>query len=137
MFRSPQHTINRLAAPKSSSWRNSVALPVYGVFLLTELVWMAIVPLMPTYARADALSGVQSGAVLAAAGLTTLLVSLPVGLLSDRFGARALVIGAAALIAISALAQGLATSFWSLVSERAVFGIALGIVWTAGISWLA
>jgi predicted MFS family arabinose efflux permease len=118
------------------SLRRSAVL-FYGLILLTEIVWMAIVPLAPVYARSFGLSSVETGAVLASAGVATLVVSLPVGVLSDRLGARTLVIASSAIVTVSTLGQGLATDFWTLLLARAAFGAALGAVWTAGLAWMA
>ncbi len=109
----------------------------YALILLTEIVWTAIVPLAPVYARTFDLSSFETGAVLAAAGVATLAVSLPVGLLSDRVGARTLVIASSAVMTLSTLGQALATDFWSLLLSRAACGVALGAVWTAGLAWIA
>jgi predicted MFS family arabinose efflux permease len=109
----------------------------YALILLTEIVWTAIVPLAPVYGRTFDLSSFQTGAVLAAAGVATLAVSLPVGLLSDRVGARTLVIASSAVMTLSTLGQGLANDFWSLLLSRAACGVALGAVWTAGLAWMA
>jgi predicted MFS family arabinose efflux permease len=113
------------------------ALPFYALIFLTEVVWMAIVPVAPIYAEKLSLSKVETGTVLAAAGTATLLISLPIGLLADRVGTRALTIGSSALVAVSALGQGLAGDFWSLLVTRAAFGVALGTIWTAGLAWSA
>lgn len=96
---------------------------------------MAIVPVAPTYAEKLSLSKVETGTVLAAAGVATLLVSLPIGVLGDRIGTRALTVGSSALVTISTLGQGLAGDFWSLLVARAAFGVALGTIWTAGLAW--
>jgi predicted MFS family arabinose efflux permease len=113
------------------------AVPFYALIFLTEVVWMAIVPVAPTYAEKLSLSKVETGTVLAAAGVTTLLVSLPIGVLADRIGTRALTIGSSALVTASTLGQGLAMDFWSLLVTRAAFGVALGTIWTAGLAWSA
>jgi predicted MFS family arabinose efflux permease len=104
---------------------------------VSEIVWMAIVPVAPSFADKLGLSKVEIGAVLASAGLATLLVSLPIGLVSDRIGTRGLLRWSAAVVAISTLAQGLAPDFWSLLAARAAFGAALGTIWTAGLAWIA
>ena len=112
-------------------------LPFYVVAFLSEVVWMAIVPLAPTYADRFDLSKVETGVVLAAAGFSTLVVSLPIGVLADRIGTRRLTLAASALVAASSLGQALAFDFWSLLLARVVFGIALGAIWTAGLAWIA
>jgi MFS family permease len=114
-----------------------IALPFYALIFLTEVIWVAIVPLAPTFAHRFALSKVETGAVLASAAVATLLVSLPIGVLTDRLGARRLIVGSAALASLSALAQGLAYDFWSLLVARAAFGVALGAIWTAGLAWIS
>lgn len=110
-------------------------LPFYALIFLTELVWMAIVPLTPTYAERLSLGEVEVGAVLAAAGVATLAVSVPIGVVADRIGKRRITVGSAALIALSTLGQAVAPEFWTLLAARAAFGLALGAVWTVGLAW--
>ncbi len=112
-------------------------LPIYGLFLLETLAWIAIVPLAPTYADEFGLSGVETGAILAAASLAALVVALPLGVLADRFGARHVTIASAALFTLATLGQGVAGDFWSLLVARAGFGMAFGALWGAGASWLS
>jgi MFS family permease len=112
-------------------------LPFYAVAFLSEVVWMAIVPLAPQYADLLDLTKVQTGAVIGAAGFATLVVSLPIGVLADRIGARQVTLVSAVLVSVSCLGQAVAFDFWSLVASRAVFGLALGTIWTAGLAWVA
>jgi len=72
------------------------------------------------------------GALFAATSLATVLVSVPTGLLADRIGAQRLTAAAAALVTLSAVGQGLAPGFWTLLASRAAFGLAFGAIWTAG-----
>ena len=106
---------------------------VYALVFTTELNQAAIVPLLPLLGRELTLSGVETGAVLAAATFVTVLVAMPIGMLADRIGARRLTAVAGLLIVAAALMQGLATSAPLLLAGRAVFGLAFAIVWTAGI----
>ncbi len=112
-------------------------LLIYGLVLASSAAQFAIVPIMPTYAHRFGLSGFQQGMVLSAIGLATLAVSVPAGALSDRFGARRLTLWAGLLMAIAIFAQSLATDFPMLLGSRLVFGIGYGVVWTAGLSWIA
>ncbi len=112
-------------------------LLIYGLVLASSAAQFAIVPIMPTYAHRFGLSGFQQGMVLGAIGLATLAVSVPAGALSDRFGARRLTLWAGLLMAIAIFAQSLATDFPMLLGSRLVFGIGYGVVWTAGLSWIA
>ena len=112
-------------------------LPIYALFLLETLTWIAMVPLAPTYADDFGLSGVETGAILAAASLAALVAALPLGVLADRFGAREITLVSAGLFTFATLGQGLAGDFWSLLLARAGFGAAFGALWGAGASWLS
>jgi MFS family permease len=112
------------------------ALLLYLAIFAGEVVWTALVPLVPTYSQRYDLSKLESGTLLAAASLTILAVSIPASLLGDRFGPRRLTLWAMALMALSDLGTGLSGSFWQLLLARMAFGIAFGIVWTTGVAWL-
>ena len=97
--------------------------------------WGALVPLLPVYSGRFHLSGIDAGMLMAASSLTTLLVSIPAGALSLRIGARRATQASLALMVIADLGQAAADRFWLLLVARCVFGLAFGILWTAGISW--
>jgi MFS family permease len=114
-----------------------VVAPIYALILLETLVWIAMVPLAPTFADELGLSGVETGMILAAASLAALVVALPLGLLADRLGARPVTIASAFLFTAATLGQGLANEFWSLLLARGAFGVAFGALWGAGAAWLS
>jgi MFS family permease len=108
-----------------------------ALILVSAAAQFALVPVMPVYARRLGLSGFEQGMVLGATGLATLVVSIPAGALSDRFGARRLTLAAGLLMAAATAAQALAGSFPALLAARLAFGAGYGMVWTAGLCWLA
>jgi MFS family permease len=110
---------------------------MYGLILASAAAQFALVPVMPVYAHRFGLSGFQQGLVLGATGLATLALSVPAGALSDRFGARRITLAAGLLMAAATFGQALAGSFAALLAARLVFGAGYGIVWTAGLCWLA
>ena len=117
------------------AWRFRVL--IYGLLLASSAAQFAIVPIMPVYAHRLGLSGFQQGMVLGATGLAMLAVCVPAGALSDRLGARRLTLCAGLLMSIALVAQALAGSFPLLLGSRLMFGIGYGVVWTAGLSWIA
>jgi len=112
-------------------------LLMYGLILASAAAQFALVPVMPVYARQLGLSGLQQGLLLGATGLATLAVSVPAGTLSDRFGARRITLAAGLLMAVATLGQALAGSFPALLAARLAFGAGYGVLWTAGLCWLA
>lgn len=116
--------------------RRTIA-PIYALILLETFVWIAIVPLAPTFADELQLSGVETGMILAAASLAALVVAFPLGLIADRFGSRRVTIASAFLFTLATLGQGLADELWSVLLARAAFGVAFGALWGAGASWLS
>ena len=112
-------------------------LLIYGLILASAAAQFALVPVMPGYTRQFGLSGFQQGMVLGATGLAALAVSLPTGTLSDRFGARRITLAAGLLMAAATLAQAVAGGFPALFAARLAFGAGYGMVWTAGLCWLA
>src|SRR5215475_14831400 len=112
--------------------------PLIGALILVSAAaQFALVPVMPVYARRLGLSGFEQGMVLGATGLAGLVVSVPAGTLSDRFGPRRITLAAGLLMAAATAAQGLAGDFPALLAARLAFGAGYGMVWTAGLCWLA
>jgi MFS family permease len=112
-------------------------LLMYGLILASAAAQFALVPVMPVYAHRLGLSGFQQGLMLGATGLASLAVSVPAGTLSDRFGARRITLAAGLLMAAATFGQALAGSFPALLAARLAFGAGYGVVWTAGLCWLA
>jgi predicted MFS family arabinose efflux permease len=110
-------------------------LLVYGLILVGEFSWSAVVPLVPTFAEQLHLSQSAAGLLAGATGLAVLAISIPSGMLADRYGARRLTLMAAALMSLALVAHAV-PGFWPLLAARFVFGLGFGTVWTAGIAWI-
>ncbi len=122
------------AAPSGA---RTLRILLYGTFLASTTFQQGIVPLLPVYTRQFGLSGLETGVLLASTALSSLAVSLPAGALSDRLGARRLTIIAGWLMVAGMVLQAVAPSFLALLVARLVFGVGYGVVWTAGLAWLA
>jgi predicted MFS family arabinose efflux permease len=108
-----------------------------ALVLVSAAAQFALVPVVPVYARRFGLSGFEQGMVLGATGLATLVVSVPAGAMSDRFGPRRVTLAAGVLMAVATAAQALSGGFGALLAARLAFGAGYGMVWTAGLCWLA
>ncbi len=113
-----------------------LAVSVYSLLLVGEVLWSAVFPLGPYYHDRFALDATQTGAIAAAASLAILVVSIPAGLLTDRIGARRMTIGAAAAVAASAAGHAVASSFPTLLAVRVLFGLGFGALWPAALAYL-
>jgi MFS family permease len=112
-------------------------LLIYGLIMASAAGQFALVPVMPVYAHRLGLSGFQQGAVLAAIGIAALGACLRSGRLCERFGARRMTLLAGLLMTAGMLGQALAGDFAALFAARLAFGAGYGVVWTAGLAWLA
>src|SRR5256885_11235007 len=91
-----------------------------ALILVSAAAQFALVPVMPVYARRFGLSGFEEGMVLGATGLATLVVSVPAGTLSDRFGPRRITLAAGLLMAAATAAQALAGGVPALLAAPLV-----------------
>ena len=126
-----------LQATRTTAGGRLFRLLIGALILVSAAAQFALVPVMPVYARRFGLSGFEQGMVLGATGLATLVVSVPAGTLSDRFGARRITLAAGLLMALATAGQALAGDFPALLAARLAFGAGYGMVWTAGLCWLA
>jgi MFS family permease len=110
---------------------------LYAFHLLVAADGNALIPLIPAYTTRFDLSVFDAGLLVGAPAVAMLILSLPVGLLSDRVGARAVTVAASVLMTVSALGQGMAGSYGLLLGSWIVFGITSAIIYTAAPAWLA
>lgn len=104
--------------------------------LVTGIAQNAIVPVLPAFTRHFGLSDTGAAELLALPSLATLVASVPVGMLADRYGPRVVTVGAAFVLAASCFGQ--ATPIFAVfVAGRVTLGLAYAAVWTAGLTWLA
>jgi MFS family permease len=115
----------------------ALVLTIYALVFVTELGQSGIVPLLPLLGRELDLSGVETGALLAATTVVTVALAVPIGMLADRFGAYRLTLGSGAVMALAAAGQAFAPDFWALLACRALFGVGFAAIWTAGLSLIS
>lgn len=109
---------------------------IYGLFLVAGVAQTAIVPLLPRLSEQYGLTPAGTGLLLSLPGLAMLGVSVPAGVLADRFGPRRCTLCAGLLLCVSCLAQAV-PALAPLIAGRLVYGVAFGFVWTTGTAWLS
>ena len=100
-------------------------------------LWSAVVPLLPHYRHQLGLSTLQVAWILAAFSLAVVAVSVPVGHLADRLGARVVVAIGTVLMIGATVGLALSTTFPELMVARLLQGAADATVWGAGVAWVA
>lgn len=110
---------------------------LYAFHFLVAADGNAIIPLIPEYTTRFDLSVFHAGLLVGIPAAAMLVLSVPVGVLSDRIGARRVTIAASAILTVSALGQAVASSYAVLLASWGLFGIASAIIYTAAPAWLA
>jgi predicted MFS family arabinose efflux permease len=124
------------AEPRSRPMRRFLLL-LYPMFVVAMAVEGVVPPLLPTFRRDLGLTTFEASTLLGASWGVTFVLAIPIGVAADRLGARFVTLVGGGLIVVGALTQGFATTFGVLLAGRALFGVGLAIMWTAGVAWIA
>ncbi len=104
----------------------------------TDLVAYSVsVPVLPDFAARFNAGPAMIGLLFASFGFTLLILSIPMGAISDRIGRKGPMIAGLALLAISTIAFAFAQSLPMLFAARLVQGAADGITWIVGFAMIA
>jgi MFS family permease len=108
-------------------------LSLYAMIFVSVVADVAVVPLLPTLTRQHGLSSLDTALLLSTTTFAMVVVTLPLGRLADRVGARPLVAVAGGFVALGSIVLALAGGLPELLAGRTLIGIANGIIWTAGV----
>ena len=95
------------------------------------------VPIVPLYARSFGADAFQVGTINAAFLLMAGIVSLPLGLLSDRLGRKLLIVTGLALASCSSFLLSFSSSTVQLVAIHLLLGVSLGMFGPTMMSYVA
>ncbi|WP_440998049.1 MFS transporter [Arhodomonas sp. SL1] len=115
---SKRHTTGPMSGPE----RRATA-GLAGIFGLRMLGLFLIMPVFTLYA--DELAGATPlliGLAIGAYGLTQALLQIPMGVLSDRWGRRPVILAGLAVFAVGSVVAALSTGIWGVIGGRALQG---------------
>ena len=119
-------------------YSRSIVLACITTATFTDLVAYSVaVPVLPDYASRFNASPTTIGVLFASFGLTLLVLSIPMGILSDRLGRKGPMIAGLALLAVATLAFAYAESMAMLFVARLLQGAADGMTWIVGFALIA
>ena len=124
---------SRLRAWHLNATATPASLTLYALIFASVVADVAVVPLLPTLTAAHGLSSLETALLLSTTTFAMVVVTLPLGRLADRIGARPLVSCAGGFVVLGSIVMALAGSLPELLAGRALIGIANGIIWTAGV----
>ncbi|MCL4370357.1 MAG: MFS transporter [Chloroflexi bacterium] len=105
---------------------------------LAQMTSMGIVtPVLPLYAHDFGVGAALVGMVVSAFGLARLIINLPAGQMSERFGRRNLIVAGTLLTTLGVFMSGIANSFPELVAYRFISGLGSGTFTTAAMVFIA
>jgi MFS family permease len=112
------------------------------LILVSVLVWVdtmlyaALTPLLPHFAKSLHLSKAGAGALVAAYAAGALVGGLPGGAAAARLGARRAVLVGLTLMGLASLGFAFAHGFWPLAAARFAQGCGSGFTWAGAFAWL-
>ena len=72
-------------------------------------------PILPQYAKTFGVNMTMIGMLITIFGLARIIVDIPAGKLTDKFGRRPILIVGPLIVAVGSLGCGLATKYWILL----------------------
>jgi MFS family permease len=95
-----------------------------------------IAPVLPLFAKEFGVGIAVVGLTLAVFGLARLILNVPLGVLSDRYGRRLLLIGGPIVTAVGMVGSGLAPSIEALLAWRFIAGAGSSMYMTGAMVYL-
>lgn len=95
-----------------------------------------VIPIFPTFAQEHGASLTMIGLYGSAIGVAMILLSVPIGSISDRFGRKAVLLMGFSLFTIVPIIYIVASSTLHLLVARLILGVAMGSTFGLGFIWV-
>jgi len=119
-----------MTAPARYRW--AVLAVTIVAFMQTHLHRLAFASLIPIFVADLGLTYAAAGTIQTAYFWTYALAQVPIGLLTDRWGARRVMLVCSAVLGLGALAFAASTTYAALLLSRMLVGLGAAAVWVPG-----
>jgi MFS family permease len=109
---------------------------VSAIIFVDAMLFTALTPLVPHYAREFGLSKAGAGALVAAFGAGALVGGIPGGVVAARFGPKRAVVSGLLLLGLASFAFAAAGTAVTLGAARFVQGLSSTTTWAGALGWL-
>lgn len=130
-------TMPMAAIQRAELRRGTAQAVLLGAFWLDALLYMLVVPFLPSRAQALGASPFATSALFAMYAACLFIATPALGWLTDRIGARHVLLLGLAALAAATVAFAYAPGLLLLFAARGAQGVAAAATWTAGLALVA
>ncbi|MEG3071519.1 MAG: MFS transporter [Candidatus Syntrophopropionicum ammoniitolerans] len=114
------------------AYRNRALLVVALTIFVDAFIFGIIVPVLPIYSEGLGFSSFQLGVIFSVYSVALLLLSIPIGIISDRYGKKRVMVAGMSGLAIATICFAFSTTFITLLTTRLLQGVAAAVTWVVG-----
>jgi nitrate/nitrite transporter NarK len=119
--------------PEAASYRWAILAICVLAFMQTQVHRVGFAPLIPTFIADLGLTYAAAGTIMASYFWTYALMQVPVGVLTDRLGARRVMLACMGVMVAGALAFSLSRTYGQSLLSRCLIGLGAAATWLPGL----
>ncbi len=116
-----------------SPYRWAILAVCVAGFMQTHVHRVGFAPLIPTFIADMGLTYAAAGTIMAAYFWSYAVMQIPVGVLTDRLGARRVMLGCMGVLAVGAVAFSLSQTYAQSLIARCLLGTGAAATWLPGL----
>ncbi|WP_031513606.1 MFS transporter [Desulfofalx alkaliphila] len=118
-------------------YRTKTLIVVALTIFMDTFIYGIIVPVLPIYVEEMGASSFELGIIFSIYSAMLLLVAIPLGILSDKYGRKGIMVVGMIALSFSTVAFAYSTTYLALLLTRLLQGAAAAATWTIGPALIA